>query len=178
MAFDIVIKGGTIFDGSGASRYAADVAAQGGRIKDIAPDISERGATKVIRADGKFVAPGFVDITSHADKNWSLFENPHQDYLLTQGVTTILAGNCGTSLAPLPSKEAVAALQKWVTAAGTNINWLTVGELLEELARHPLGVNAATLMGHGTIRRGILKGQSRALSPEELAQFGEIIQAG
>lgn len=179
MTYDLLVKDGTIIDGSGKERFRGDVAIEGGRIKNIgAPNLPGADAEKIISAFGKFVTPGFIDITSHADKNWSLFANPLQDYLLTQGVTTILAGNCGSSLAPLVSREAVDSLKKWGGSGGITINWLTVKELLDELSRHPLGLNVATLMGHGTIRRGILKGESRPLSPEELQQCAELIEYG
>lgn len=177
MTYDILIKDGTILDGSGKPRFRGDIGVSNGRIKDIGNPILP-GATgaKTISAFGKFVTPGFIDITSHADQNWSLFQNPMQDYLLTQGVTTILVGNCGSSLAPLPSKESVDSLRKWTTESGANINWLTLGEFLAELGRHPLGVNVATLVGHGTIRRGITKGETRPLTIEEIQQFVEVLE--
>lgn len=179
MAYDILIKDGTIIDGTGRPRFKADLGIADGKIKDIGtPALSGATAAKTIAAFDQFVTPGFVDITSHADKNWSLFNNPSQDYLLTQGVTTILVGNCGSSLAPLPSHEAVDSLRKWSQGADSNINWLTIGELLQELSRHKIGVNVGTLMGHGTIRRGILKGQSRPLNNEELQQVVELIKKG
>ncbi len=177
--YDILLKDGTIIDGTGKPRFKGDIGISEGLIKDIGtPSLAGAEAGKVISAFGKFVAPGFIDITSHADKNWSLFNNPEQDYLLTQGVTTILAGNCGSSLAPLPSREAVDSLRKWSQGSDSNINWLTIGELIEELSRHKLGVNVATLIGHGTIRRGLTKGASRALSNEELQQLIELIEGG
>lgn len=179
MTFDLLIRDGTVIDGSGKSRSRADLGVSGGRIRDIGnPALPGAEGEETISAFGKFVTPGFIDLTSHADKNWSLFLNPGQDYLLTQGVTTILVGNCGSSLAPLPSAEAVESLRKWDHLPEININWLSVREFLSELGRHPLGVNVATLMGHGTIRRGILKGASRALAAEELEQFASVLEQG
>lgn len=179
MTYDLLIKDGTIIDGSGKPRFKGDIGVSDGKIKGIgAPALAGAAAKKTISAFDKFVTPGFVDITSHADKNWSLFHNPGQDYLLTQGITTILVGNCGSSLAPLPSHEAVDSLKKWSQGGESNINWLTIGELLAELSRHKLGVNVGTLIGHGTIRRGILKGQSRPLNNEELAELAELIKKG
>lgn len=177
MVYDILIKDGTVIDGAGRPRFRADIGIQDGKIKDIGePSLPGADGKKIISALGKFVTPGFIDITSHADKNWSLFQNPLQDHLLTQGVTTILVGNCGSSLAPLPSAEAADSLREWSEAGALNINWATAGELLDELARHPLGVNVATLAGHGTIRRGITKNESRALAIEELQQAIELIE--
>ena len=178
MTYDLLIKDGMIIDGTGKPRFLADVGVKAGRIQDIgSPTLPSAGSSKTVPAFGKFVTPGFVDITSHADKNWTLFQNPLQDYLLTQGVTTILVGNCGSSLAPLVSPEAAASLRKW-EATSRNINWATVRELLEELSRHPLGPNVATLVGHGTLRRGILAGESRRMSAEELQQAVEHLERG
>ena len=179
MTFDLLITGGTILDGSGAPRHAGDIGIAEGGIREIgAPSLAGAKTEKTIAAEGKFVAPGFIDLTSHADKNFSLFLNPRQDYLLTQGVTTILVGNCGSSLAPLVAPEAVASLKKWGELSQVNINWSSAAELLEELGRHPLGLNVAALMGHGTIRRGILRGESRACSSDELAQMIETVRRG
>lgn len=178
-SYDLLIKEGTIIDGSGKPRFKGDIGINDGKIKDIgAPALSGAEAKKTILAFGRFVTPGFIDITSHADKNWSIFQNPAQDYLLTQGVTTILVGNCGSSLAPLPSREAVDSLKKWSHGADSNINWLTIAELLEELERHKIGVNVATLMGHGTIRRGLVKNEDRPFSHEELEQAVDLIDKG
>ena len=171
MTYDILITGGTIIDGTGKPRFQGDVGISNGRIHDIGiPSLSGASGAKTINASGKFVTPGFVDITSHADQNWSLFQNPEQDYLLTQGVTSILVGNCGSSLAPLISPNAIESLRKG-SASEVNVNWLTLGEFLGELSRHPLGVNVGTLVGHGTIRRGILKGESRVMAESELREF-------
>ncbi len=178
MAFDLLIKNGTILDGSGRPRFRGDIGVSGGAIAAVGPVLEGGAAPKIIDATGKFVSPGFVDITSHADANGSLFLNPRQDYLLTQGVTTILTGNCGSSLAPLASREAAASFRKWSGGAEININWLSIAAYLAELARHPLGVNVGTLMGHGTIRRGITKGGSRPFTLEEISEVSSLISRG
>lgn len=176
MTFDLLIKGGTIFDGAGKPRFPGDIGISDGRIKAVgSPELAGAKATAVISAAGKFVTPGFVDLTSHADQNWALFSNPGSDYLLTQGVTTILVGNCGSSLAPLASPEAGESIRKWTSLPGLNVNWATVAEFLGELSRHPLGVNVGTLVGHGTLRRGILRGEARRMNREELAQCLELL---
>lgn len=176
MTFDVLIKDGTILDGSGKPRVSGDVGVSDGRIAAVGnPNLPGASAEKTISAAGKFVAPGFVDITSHADANGSLFSNPQQDYLLTQGVTSILVGNCGSSLAPLVSREAAAGFRKWQGGRNININWLSVSEFLGELGKRELGLNVGTLVGHGLVRRGITKGQSRALTLEETHQLSSVI---
>lgn len=176
MTFDILIKDGTILDGSGQPRFRGDVGISSGAIAAVGnPALEGAEAPKVIDAAGKFVSPGFVDITSHADTSGALLLNPHQGYLLTQGVTSILGGNCGASLAPIASPEAVGALSKWGFGSAANVNWLTFGKFLDELSKQPLGVNFGTLVGHDTLRRGILRGESRVMTPEELEQFRELL---
>ena len=179
MTFDILVKDGTIIDGTGKPRFQGDIGISDERIKAIGtPNLAGAVGRKTISAFGRFVAPGFIDITSHADKNWALFSNPQQDYLLTQGVTSILVGNCGTSLAPLPARQAVESFKKWLLVPGITVNWLAVGEFLAELAKRPLGVNVGTLIGHGTVRRGLTRGESRPLTEEELPQFSQVIERG
>lgn len=171
MTYDILITDGMVIDGTGKQRFLADIGVKNGLIHEIGiPKLAGAEGKVTINAFGKFVAPGFIDITSHADQNGSLFLNPSQEYLLAQGVTSILVGNCGTSLAPLISEDAIASLKKWNQTGGANINWASTKELLDELGRHPLGVNVGTLVGHGTIRRGITKGATRLLTKEELAE--------
>lgn len=172
MTYDVLITDGMVIDGTGKQRFLADIGIRDGLIHEIGvPKLAGAAAKVTINAFGKFVAPGFIDITSHADHNWSLFLNPLQDYLLTQGVTSILVGNCGTSLAPLISEESIVSLKKWDQIGGANINWASTKEFLDELSRRPLGVNVGTLVGHGTIRRGITQGATRSLTKEELAEL-------
>lgn len=179
MTFDILIKDGTILDGSGHPPFRGDIGIVGRSIAALGnPELAGAQAAKTIPAAGKFVAPGFVDITNHADVSGSLFANPEQSHLLTQGVTSVLVGNCGTSLAPLVSAEAARTLRAESQREVPNINWRTVAEYLAELSRRPLGVNVGTLMGHGTIRRGLLRGESRALSSEEVVQCSSLIREG
>ena len=175
MAYDILIRNGVIIDGSGEPRFEADIGIQGGIIKDIGR-LGGANAKETIGATGRFVAPGFIDITNHSDSNGSLFQAPLQEASLTQGVTTILVGNCGVSLAPLASPEAIKSLGKWQDISQNNINWVNFGELLDELSRHELGVNVASMVGHNTLRRGIIGNEIRPLTLDELAKLQYLIE--
>ncbi|MFY9461648.1 MAG: D-aminoacylase [Candidatus Sungiibacteriota bacterium] len=175
MAYDILIRNGTIIDGSGQPRFEADIGIQGGMIKDIGR-LGDASAKETIGATGRFVTPGFIDITNHSDSNGSLFQDPLQEASLTQGVTTILVGNCGVSLAPLASAEAIKSLGKWQDISQINVNWASFGELLDELSRHELGVNVASLVGHNTLRRGVIGNEIRPLTLEELAKLQYLIE--
>lgn len=164
--FDILIKNGLVVDGTGAPARNLDVAIEKGKIVRLEKNIS--GASKqVIDAKGLVVAPGFIDIQNHSDSYWTLFDHPGQASLLSQGITTIIVGNCGSSLAPLVSPDSIKSIQKWHDLSGININWASFAEFLEALAKQPLGVNVGSLVGHATIRRGILGDQVRAMSQDE-----------
>lgn len=134
-------------------------------------DLSGENAEIVIDASGKYVSPGFIDLTSHSDTHWTLFNAPGQESLLAQGITTILGGNCGISLAPLVRASDIEGIGKWVDTREININWHNLSEFFDELSKRPLGVNFLTLVGHGTLRRGILGDNVREMSERELEQM-------
>lgn len=174
--YDILIKGGLVIDGSGNPAVIKDVAVTADKIAAVGDSIDEKDAKKVIDAKGKFVAPGFIDITSHSDVTWTIFDYPGQESLLAQGVTTIIAGNCGTSLAPLVSKEAIKAVQKWTDISKINTDWLTVAEFLGTLEKRKMGVNFGTMVGHGTLRRGLIGEEIRALEQQEIKKIKYLIE--
>src|SRR3989344_3597199 len=163
---DILIKNGTVIDGTGGPAKKLDVAIQNGRIAELAPKIEAR-ARQIIDATGKFVTPGFIDIQNHSDSYWTLFDQPGQSSLLSQGITTIIVGNFGSSLAPLVSPESIKSIQKWRNLTGLNVNWATFSELFQVLSAQGLGVNVGSLVGHATVRRGILGDTLREISRDE-----------
>jgi len=173
--FDILIKNGTVIDGTGGTPKTLDVAIENGRIVEIDKNISAK-AKQTIDATGLTVAPGFIDIQNHSDSYWSLFDHPGQASLLSQGITTIVVGHCGSSLAPLVSPESIKTIQKWHSLTGINTNWSTFAEYLQVLNNKPLGLNVASLVGHATIRRGIMGDQLRALSRDESREIEKLTQ--
>lgn len=175
MTFDILIKNGQVLDGIGSEPLRADVGITGGTIKAVG-NLEGAGAGREIEAAGKFVAPGFIDIQNHSDSYLTLFEIPAQQSMVTQGVTTIAVGHCGSSLAPLSNLEALRSVQKWHSLAGANLNWLTFPEYLQALAGYPLGVNVTSLVGHSTLRRGLVRDAVRPVTPEELNIIEKLLQ--
>lgn len=173
--YDILIKNGTIVDGSGQPMYKSDLGIKEGMIRDIG-DLHNEHAEKVIDAEGLFVTPGFVDINNHSDTYWRIFVNPNLESLLYQGITTIVGGNCGSSLAPLVNKDIIKSIQKWVDISGINLNWLSVKEFLAEIEKKKLPVNFATLVGHGTLRRGLIGDEIRDLSADEIDQMEKMLK--
>lgn len=167
MAYDIIIKSGMVFDGAGQEpASAADVGVRGDEIAFIG-DLNGVDAPTVINAYGKYVAPGFIDITNHSDTRLSLFTYPHLESMLMQGVTTIIGGNCGSSLAPLAGHEAIKSISKWADLSAININWATFDEYLAALSALPLGINFGSFAGYGTLRRGVAGDTLRPLQTEE-----------
>jgi N-acyl-D-aspartate/D-glutamate deacylase len=167
-AFDLLILGGTVIDGSGAPGIRADIGVVGDRIAAIG-DLSVAGDEKdvpvVIDASGRVVCPGFVDPHGHSDA--SLLLDPAVASHLHQGYTTQLSGNCGDSLAPVreANREMV---ELSMAATGLGPTWRTFGDYLTEIEALPLGPNHAVLVGHGTIRGAVLGRVARAPSDEEL----------
>lgn len=173
--YDVLIKNGMVIDGKRGAMRHADVGVDKETIKYIG-DLKDSTGDLVIDASGQYVAPGFIDITNHSDTHWRLFIDPGQDSYLYQGVTTILGGVCGSSLAPLVSGEDIEGIKKWVDISQINFNWQSVDELFEELEKHEFGVNFATLIGHGTLRRGIVGDEARPLRQLELDQMQLLLE--
>lgn len=174
MTFDLLLKSGTVFDGTGNNGQRQDVGIAHAKIVAIG-DLHEAKATRVISAENKYVVPGFVDIQNHSDSYLTLLETPGQDSLVSQGITTIAVGHCGTSLAPLSSLEALKSVQKWHSLAGANLNWSSFAEYLTALQNYPLGLNVLSLVGHSTLRRGLLGDAIRPATPEEVKIMARLL---
>ena len=166
--YSVLIKGGMVAREKKLERL--DVGIKDDKIEAVG-DLSGSEAPLIVEASGKCVAPGFIDLTSHSDTHWTLFSQPSQESLVRQGITTILGGNCGSSLAPLVKAGDISGIQKWTDIRGVNVNWQRLSEFFDELERHPLGVNFATLVGHGTLRRGVVGDEARPATKEEIDQM-------
>ncbi len=161
MAFDLVVKNGTVIDGSGLPRFRADVGVRGGRIVSIGR-IRER-AREVIDADGHVVAPGFVDGHTHMDAQ--IFWDPYGTCSCWHGITTVVMGNCGFTLAPCSSKDKHLVMRNLERAedisaeamdAGIEWSWTTYREFLETLERLPKGINYSGYLGHSALRTYVM----------------------
>lgn len=171
MALSVLIKNGTVVDGTGKGPYLADVGISANRIAKIG-NLSGESAARIIDAANLYVTPGFVDITNHADVYGTLFYAPLQESLLHQGVTTILVGNCGESLAPVAGRESLLGLERWTTGFSVPINWNSVSEYYENIERLGAGVNVATLVGHETLKRNANSTEKRLFLLESALQDG------
>jgi N-acyl-D-amino-acid deacylase len=162
--YDILIRGGRLFDGTGAAGRDGDVAIRAGRIAAAAAQLDHR-ATKVIDATGLAVAPGFIDIKTHSD--FTLPINPRAESKVRQGVTTEIIGHCGFSVAPaLPGK--VELLRDYLSPSAP---WLPFRETTfpDYLDSFPAtAVNAGMLVGHNTLRLMVMGMENRPPTPAEL----------
>ncbi|MFA5962260.1 MAG: D-aminoacylase [Parcubacteria group bacterium] len=165
--FDILIKNANIIDGTGIPAFLGDIGIKDSKIARIG-ELGDERATIEFDAEGKTVCPGFVDVNNHSDTYWRIFLSPDLESLIYQGITTIIGGNCGTSLAPLATPTTIDAIQKWVDIKKVNISWLRVKEFLAILRDKKISPNFGTLVGHATLRRGIIGDEVRSLLPREI----------
>ncbi len=172
--WDIVIRGGTVYDGSGKPGERADIAIEAGRIARIGRDLP-REAARVIDAEGLAVAPGFIDIKTHSD--FVLPINPKAESKLRQGVTTEIIGHCGYSVAPvLPGKTEL--LAHYLSGGAP---WLPFREMSfpEYLDTFPhVSVNTGMLVGHNTLRLMVMGLEDRTPTEAELAQMVALLEEG
>jgi N-acyl-D-aspartate/D-glutamate deacylase len=169
---DILIRGGTVFDGTGSPARTADVAIESGRIAAIGAGIMT-SARKTIDAAGLAVAPGFIDIKTHSD--FTLPINPKAESKVRQGVTTEIVGHCGFSVAPvLPGK--VELLRDYLSPSAP---WLPFREITfaDYLDSFPAtAVNAGMLVGHHTLRLMVMGMAERAPRDDELNQMIALLE--
>src|SRR5215475_11686759 len=174
MACDILIRGGTILDGSGQPGKAGDVAVRDGRIAALGRSLPV-SAAKVIDAGGLAVTPGFIDIKTHSD--FTLPINPKAESKLRQGVTTEIIGHCGFSVAPvLPGKAQVLADYLSGGAPWLPFREMSFPEYLDTFP--PAAVNAGMLVGHNTLRLMAMGLEDRAPSDTELGQMIDLLEDG
>lgn len=180
---DTLIRGGQVADGTGAPLRQADVLTGGERIRAVEPPgaIPDDGGYQVVDATGLVVAPGFVDVHSHAD-NAPLLQEDDTTKIL-QGVTTEVVGNCGFSLAPaLPDRAEELARLSGRIFPPMAWTWRDFPSWLETLDARGYTTNYVPLVGHGTLRLAVAGFDNRPLRPDELERMrgllGEALAAG
>ncbi len=171
---DLIIKNGKILDGSGNIWYRGDVGIEGDSIAALG-DLSGAEAQEVIDAEGKYVAPGFIDMHSHSDSN--LVVNPEAHSKIRQGVTTEVIGQCGHSAAPLMG-EARERAEEQAERWGLEIDWETMGDYMDRLQREGVSVNVVPLVGHGNLRRIVMGYENREPTEDEMEQMVDLLEEG
>jgi len=174
MRYDLIVRNGTVVDGTRAPRYLADVAVNGERIVAVG-SISE-SATREIDASGLIVAPGFIDAHTHDDR--LMLSGPEMAPKVSQGVTTVVAGNCGISLAPAPQgmKAPVLPPIDLLDDAGGWFRFATFKSYVDELNARPAATNCALLVGHTMLRAQVMEDVQRPASEQETRQMRQMTE--
>jgi N-acyl-D-aspartate/D-glutamate deacylase len=183
--YDLILKGGRVYDGSGLPSFIGDVAISDGRIAEIGR--INNAADRVLDVDGLAVAPGIIDFHTHFDAQiwWDPLASSSTDH----GVTTVVTGNCGLTLAPCKPESRDALIGTFVRVEdmprqtlqrGIPWEWTTHGEFLDALERRPLGLNVATLIGHCAVRQYAMGEASveREANESEIAEMEELVRDG
>ena len=174
---DLILRGGEVIDGSGGPRRRADVAVTGDRIVGVG-DLGALGADSEIDCTGLVVTPGFIDVHTHDDRY--LLEEPLMPAKASQGVTTVVVGNCGSSLAPYTRPD----LPKTASAMLDDPRWRfpTAGQYFEALDAGRPALNAAVLVGHRSLRFNCMDDLERPATQAEItlmrSQLREALDAG
>lgn len=171
---DVVIRGGTVVDGTGRPRFRADVGVLEERVVALG-NLADAQAHSTLDATGLIVAPGFIDIHSHSD--FTLLVDPRAQSALAQGVTTEVVGNCGHGCAPIQDPQ-LAAFNIYGYSSKVEIDWTTMAGYLERLDASQPAVNVASLVPNGNLRLAVLGRAERPASPEELGEMERLLEAG
>jgi len=180
MAWSLLIRGGTLIDGTGAPARRLDLAVAGERIAAIGPDLGGEAA-RVIDARRLVVAPGFIDAHSHSDLFY--LGCPSAESKLRQGCTTEVVGMCSFSLAPIRS-ERREAVRRWAGGFGAGVtgDWSTFGEYLDALRAARPSINVVHFVGHGALRLAAIGPEARPATSDEVrdmqALLAEALEAG
>ena len=177
-SYDLVLRGGSVLDGTGVPAKSADLAIAGDRIAAIGA-LPRQSGREEIDVAGLTVAPGFIDVHTHDDR--ALFATPDMAAKVSQGVTTVIVGNCGISLAPaLPDRPLPPPLDLIGTAEA--FRFRRFADYLDAVEAAPPAINAACLVGHSTLRAGAMDKLDRPADEGEIetmrARLAEALDAG
>jgi len=176
--FDLLIRSGTVIDGTKAPRFDADVGVTAGRIAAIG-DLSACSADQLLDASGRIVAPGFIDSHTHDDQ--AVLSQATMPFKVSQGVTTVVAGNCGISAAPLRADMALPMPLSLIDSPAEG-RFTSFAAYLDALRAAPSSVNVAAMVGHSTLRALTMADLDRPANEAEIAAMRahveEAMQAG
>ncbi len=173
--FDLVVKNGTILDGTGGPEWRADLGLSGDTIMAIGSIDPGRGS-RVLDASGQHVSPGFIDIHSHSDS--TIFAYPTGDSRSRQGITTEVTGQCGFSAAPLEGVDADIRRANMAEETGAPVEWTSIASYFETLEEIGFSVNQAFMLGHGSLRQTVAGLENRLLTDGEMASVIRSVEEG
>ena len=170
-SFDLLIRGGTVIDGTRAPRFDADIGIVDRRIAAIGA-LADHPAKHTLDAAGRIVAPGFIDAHTHDDQ--ALLSQPDMSFKVSQGVTTVVAGNCGISIAPLAADTPLPSPLDLLDASGRG-RYEDFAAYFEQLERTPAAVNVASLVGHTTLRVRTMSSIDRPAEADEIMAMQRLL---
>src|SRR3954466_6118952 len=173
--YDLVIRNATVIDGTRAPRYDADIFVSGGRIAAIGR-LEGAQADAEVDASGRIAAPGFIDAHTHDDR--LMLSAPEMAPKVSQGVTTVVAGNCGVSLAPAPRGMGKPVLPplNLMDAEGTWFRYKNFSAYVADLNAHPPATNCALLVGHTMLRAQTMDDVEKPASKKEIAAMQAMVE--
>jgi N-acyl-D-aspartate/D-glutamate deacylase len=184
MAYDLVIRNGTIVDGSGKPRFHGDVAIEGSRVAEVGK--VNASAKRTIDASDLVVAPGFVDPHTHYDAQ--VFWDPMFSCSSWHGVTSVVTGNCGFTLAPCKPEDrpylthmlaVVEDMPLPALEAGLTWEWDDYSSFIDAIDRRPKAINMGCYIGHSAVRRNVMgEDCRRTATPDEVARIQQVVAAG
>lgn len=169
---DVLLSGGTVFDGCGGEARRADVGIEGDTIR-LLGDVPGAEAVEVIDVAGLAVCPGFIDLHTHSD--FTLVANGRAESQVHQGVTTEVIGQCGTSCAPARTDADIRAMAMGYLDHVHGLGWRSFGDYLDVLESTRLGVNVVAFVGHGAVHRAVLGEGLRPAAPEDVEAMARIV---
>ena len=172
MSIELLVTGGTVYDGTGKAPFRADVAIEAGKIKEVGT-INKIEGVPTLDATGQVVSPGFIDIHSHSD--FTLAVDPRAKSSIFQGVTLEVVGNCGHGCAPIVDHTHVPS-NLYGYLPEYEFSWKTFGEYLDHLESRKPTVNVAALVPNGNLRLAVAGFTDRPSTPEELREMKKLLE--
>lgn len=166
--FDLVLKGGTLYDGLGGEGYIADIGIENQQITAIG-DLSTAESHSYVDVTGLAVSPGFIDMHTHSD--FTLLANKRAESQVHQGVTTEVVGQCGFSSAPAACDHDAQEMSFGFKKGCVEFGWRSFGEYLDRLEARSLGVNVAAFVGHGSLYRAVMGDEKNAPSTRKCRKW-------
>lgn len=169
--YDILLKNLKIIDGTGAPAFVGDIGIKNDRIADVGQIY---GKAKVeLQCNGLIASPGFIDMHNHSD--FSVLQEPYAKNYISQGVTTLLLGNCGISGAPISNKNR-SVIKVLKDIDNMDLQWESFGEYIEVLEESKKSINLAALIGQGNVRGAVLGLEKVKAAPEDLDKMRQIVR--
>jgi len=171
-SFDLIIKNGTVIDGTGSKRYKADIGIIDNKIYEIG-DLSSASSDKIIDANGKIVSPGFIDIHTHTDIE--LLVNPNAESKIRQGITLEVSGNCGSSPFPLSASDREDKSRHFMERYGFECSWNNLSGFYSSLEKSGISLNYASFTGHCDLRAYVVGRHDVPPTPEQLKKMQDVL---